>query len=41
MSYKYNQWTFGEFFKAGVVPQIAMIILLAFLAPVLVTIVGY
>jgi sodium-dependent dicarboxylate transporter 2/3/5 len=41
MSYKYGQWTFGEFFKAGIVPQICMIALLAFLTPGLVSLVGY
>ena len=41
MTFKHNQWKMGEFFKAGIAPTIAMMILHATILAPLVSMVGY
>ena len=41
MTFKHGQWKMGEFFKAGIAPTIAMMILHATILAPLVGLVGY
>ena len=41
MTFKYGQWTMKDFFIAGIIPTIAMILLHSFALAPLVALVGY